>query len=215
MPDEASETLIQKLRDAVNELDCVAGSQRRVAMFALNAVIEFFLSEFKTEASKSLLVPLTRLNEALGDLDDGVVAPMLQPVPRPAGRLREASEWDTIRALAVFTSDQLHKTGLRRPTADLEVANILSNSGITLKRGRDPVTRQPKSVTARTVGGWRETTVADIGRQSGLAQQVDGLSSQLSELATCTEWTTEERRAKLCSTLADLIRRYRPSEIVP
>src|SRR5262249_32737756 len=122
---------------------------------------------------RGLLAPLVALFDALMNLDDGEVRPILKKA-RVKGRGRASAMRESVKGVVAFTVHALHATGLPLPSARKLVARVLQKEGVTAEGGRDP------QVTARTVRGWCEHVDADVSRRGEAAQTFDLLKQNFS-----------------------------------
>lgn len=141
---KAMADLLESL-DALSQV-AVDSSEREKALFALDSVITFIMRVCKREG---LPTPLIKLRNALTDLENGVVVPML--------RVEERNSFDPIgrtllKSAAAATMSLLMKTGCCREQAARQVAAQLRRGRMTFgdRRSREPW---------RTVADWRDQAV--------------------------------------------------------
>jgi hypothetical protein len=121
---------------------------RAAAAMQLDALIDF-VEALNPDDEQCFTLPLRTLN-ALYDLDQGVVAPILKP-GRVRGRGRDTTARFFTRLNAAWAMQLLMDIGLDRKNASAAVAVVLREGGITLKRrGDDGV------IGADAVAKWRE-----------------------------------------------------------
>jgi hypothetical protein len=200
---EALAYLFQELAKAIELHRADTNAGREGAIHSVETVTKF-LSLFSPVISSSLHAPLVALFDALMNLDDGVVAPILRPVPH-GGRSRASAVSGSIKGVAAFTVDRLCATGLPAASARKLVAQTLRAAGLVAERGRYP------AITERTIRGWRENVAADVGRKGEAAQTFD-LMQQDKDLAPTSGRDPASTRRELLHRLGNLIRRTRSGE---
>jgi len=197
------------LRDGKKLFETNDNAGREGAIHSLEVLLKF-LSQFRPVLDEGLNAPLTALFNALLNLGDGSVLPILKPVP-PRGRSRGSGVRDSLKGAAAFTVTRLRATGLSAPDARADVARVFRDAGVTSARGRYP------AITSRTVRGGCEEVAADIGRRGEAAQTFDQLEKKCSVVERAEPADIEGaepadiRRAYLDS-LANLINDLRGSE---
>jgi hypothetical protein len=137
---EFSKSQCEKLGLGYGEYD------RARASLALKYVIDFLM---RVTSRDGLPTPLIKLWNALGDLDRGVVAPMLQVEQRsksdPSGHMG-------LKIAAAATMSRLMETGLNRIEAARRVADCLNRGSMTFGDRRS-------KESWRTVAAWRDQAV--------------------------------------------------------
>jgi hypothetical protein len=137
---EFSKSQCEKLGVGYAEYD------RARAVLALKYVIEFIM---RVWPRPGVPTPFIKLRSALGDLDRGVVVPMLQVEQRrksdPSGRMG-------VKTAAAATMSRLMETGLDRKEAARRVVNHLRRGGMTFGDRRSEESWQ-------TVAAWRDQAV--------------------------------------------------------
>ena len=187
--DELLSRLLDELREAQRRFVEGDDGGRAGACHALCAVSEF-LRAFDEPLEEHLANLLIVLSNALGDLDDGVVAPMLRPA-KLSGGPPETTARGGLRATAVVTLECLRKTGMSQTEAAKLVARELNRRGVRPLRGRR------RGITAETVIYWRDDLSADHG--TTFAAKV--LSDMKSSVAVAPDAPPEEVRAELLQRL--------------
>ena len=150
------EGAIHPVYDAKQLFETGSNEGREGVIHALESVLKFL--EKSPVGRRGLLAPLVALFDALMNLDDGEVRPILKKA-RVKGRGRASAMRESVKGVVAFTVHALHATGLPLPSARKLVARVLQKEGVTAERGRDP------QVTARTVRGWCEHVDADVSRR--------------------------------------------------
>jgi hypothetical protein len=161
----AFDFLYSGLRDAKKLFEAGDKGGREGAIHALE-ILAKFLSRFQPVLDEGLNAPLAGLFNALLNLDDGAVLPLLKPVPT-LGRTRASAIRDSLKGAAAFTVARLCAIGQAAPEARADVAQVFREAGVTAARGRYP------AITNRTVRGWCEAVAGDIGRHGEAAQTFD------------------------------------------
>jgi hypothetical protein len=148
---EFSKSQCEKLGFGYSEFD------RARASLALKYVIDFLM---RLTSRNGLPAPLIKLRNALGDLERGVVAPMLQVEQRsksdPSGRMG-------LKMAAAATMSRLMETGLDRIEAARRVADYLSRGGMTFGDRRS-------KESWRTVAAWRDQAVKSKSENDPLGE---------------------------------------------
>ena len=147
--------------------------------------------------SHGLHAPLVALFDALMNLDDGVVRPILKKAQRP-GRGRASAMRESIKGTAAFTVHALRETGLQMRAAQASVARCLQKEGVTAERGR------ARRIAARTVRGWCEDVAADVSRRGAAAQTYDVLIGDLDLRVITSGHPPKEARKGLLGLLSEL-----------
>jgi len=110
-----------------------------------------------------LHVPLLNLHASLEALDNGLVEPILKPVPR-RGRAPSSEARAALKGCVAGTVQRLLRTGLNQQDANLAVAKLLTRRGVRPERGSGG------EVTVNTVRHWCEEVAADVGRRGTAAK---------------------------------------------
>jgi hypothetical protein len=171
---------------------------REGAILALESVLKFLETSTVVQLY-ALHAPLAVLFDALMNLDDGVVRPILQTVPR-SGRGSASAMRESIKGVVAFTVHRLCTTGVPAADARKFVARTLKEVGLSAERGRYP------AVTERTIRGWCEDVAADVSRRREAAQTFDELQRDI-PLASGSDPTPIRR--DLLAQLRELICRTR------
>ena len=162
---EALAYLFQELGRATELHQSGANAGREGLIHSVETAVKFF-SLFAPVISSSLHAPLAVLFDALMNLDDGRILPVLKPAKK-TGRSRASAMRGSLIGSAVFTVKRLTEAEMEHPAAHKAVASTLTASGIKPARGR------AKAITARTISGWCEEVRADVGRHSDAARTFD------------------------------------------
>ena len=167
---------------------------REGAIHAIESVLKFL--ELSTVVRfHGLHAPLVTLFDALMNLDDGVVRPILQRVPH-SGRSRASAMRESIKGAVAFTVYRLRATGLPATSARRLVARTLKEVGLTAERGKHP------AVTERTIRGWYEDVAADVSRKREATQTFAMLQADVSRANVSDPL---EMRRELLARLRDFI----------
>jgi hypothetical protein len=198
---EAFNALYKGLIEAKQMFDGGRNGGREGAIHAVETVLKF-LEKSGPIRSHGLHVPLAALFNALMNLDDGVVLPILKKARR-TGRGRASATRESIKGAVAFTVHGLHATGLQMPAAHKLVASALQKQEVKAERGRD------QGVTARTVRGWCEDVAADVSRHGEAAQTYDGLIADPDLRVITKGLPPKEARKGLLGLLAELLKKTR------
>jgi hypothetical protein len=176
--------LIAGLREANRLFEEGKDAGRKGVIAAVSAVIEFILP-FQRMTRDNWLAPLTSLQSALLNLDDGEALPLLRPVRRPVGgRSLASAARESAKAMVAGTMHRLCETGLDTKEACEGVAKVCREAGFKPgRKGAKDSRGQEPEVTARTVRGWWEKIAEDVGRHSQAAQLFDHLKQSWSAKA--------------------------------
>ena len=150
-----------------------------------------FIQLFQEPLEERLDVPILHLNDALGGLDNNLVSPILQPIPRQ-GRSKSSDVHNALKGLVAATVTYLCEN--RFPTADAHklVAQWLNKLDVSSERGSG-------DITSNTVRNWcaevsslgkTSTATAAIRRNEMLAE------SELKRLAAAAKKATPEDAAR-------------------
>jgi hypothetical protein len=164
---EALAYLFQELHQATLLYRSNPDAGREGVIHSVETVLKF-LSVFAPVISSGLHAPLAVLFDALMNLDEGSVLPLLRP-RRKSGRSRANAMRGSLIGAVAFTVKRLTETGLNAPAARIAVARCLKGTGVKPARGR------AGAITERTIGGWCEQVSADVGRHGEAAQTYDYL----------------------------------------
>ena len=200
----AFNALYEGLVEAKQLFDNGRNEGREGAIHAVETVLKF-LEKSGPIRSHGLHVPLAALFNALMNLDDGVVLPILKKARR-TGRGRASAMRESIKGAVAFTVHGLHATGLQMPAAHKLVASALQKQEVKAERGRD------QGVTARTVRGWCEDVAADVSRHGEAAQTYDGLIADPDLRVITKGLPPKEARKGLLGLLAELLKKTRPQK---
>ena len=175
--------------------------RREGAIHAIESVLKF-LERSTVVRLHGLHAPLVALFDALMNLDDGVIQPILQRVPH-SGRSRASAIRESIKGAVAFTVDRLCSTGLPVARARKLVSRTLKEVGLAPERGKNP------ALTERTIRGWCEDVAADVSRKGEAAQTFARLQADVS-LAHGSDPLSIRR--ELVARLSDLIRGTRSAQ---
>ena len=199
---EALAYLFQELSRAKALHQSGAKAGREGVIHSVETIVNF-LSIFASVISSRLHVPLGVLFDALMNLDDGKVLPLLKPAKK-TGRARASAMRGSLVGGAAFTVKRLADTGMHIRDAEKTVARVLNNLGVKSARGRT------RTITGRTIRGWCEEVSADLGRDGEAAQTFDLLMNdpkgQVSDLSPT------ETRTILLDRLTTVARAIRAQE---
>jgi hypothetical protein len=167
-------SFFMELREAESEF--AAGNQLDGAYLSLVAVIGL-ISLFEPVRREGLFVPLAALESALLGLGEGIVEPILKPSQkRKDGRSPSPGLNREIRGAVAYVVQRLCDFGCSREDAFNAVAADLKRIGVKPDRGSG-------SVTNRTVRGWYEKVMADVGFHGDAARRCRQLLSSPSNTA--------------------------------
>jgi hypothetical protein len=200
---EALAYLFHELDKATELHQSDAKAGREGVIHSVETVVHF-LSVFAPVISSRLHAPLGVLYDALMNLDDGKVLPLLKPAKR-TGRTRASALRASLIGAAVFTVKRLTETRMEARNAHKAVANTLKGLGVKPARG------SAGTITARTIRGWCEEVSADVGQHGEAAQAYyylmnDPKGSDINELPPT------EARDVLFNRLAAVVRTIRAHE---
>ena len=195
-----SAALYEGLIEAKQLFETGRNDGREGVIHAIETVLKF-LEKLGSIRSHGLHAPLVALFNALMNLDDGVVLPILKKARR-TGRGRASAMRESIKGAIAFTVHGLHVTGMQMPAAQKLVASALQKQGLKAERGRD------QEITARTVRGWCADVAADVSRRGEAAQAFDLL---LKECSLQNYATSKHLRRKLLDDLVGMIRQLTPT----
>ena len=201
---ETFNALYKGLDEAKQLFESGRNNGRDGVIHAVESVLKF-LEKSGPIRSHGLHVPLAALFNALMNLDDGVVLPILKKARR-TGRGRASATRESIKGAVAFTVHGLHATGLQMPAAHKLVASALQKQEVKAERGRD------QGVTARTVRGWCEDVAADVSRRGEAAQTYDGLIADPDLRVITKGLPPKEARKGLLGLLAELLKKTRPQK---
>jgi hypothetical protein len=166
--DEALGFLFRGLLDANRKFVEGEDAGREGAVASLNAVTEF-LAFF--EGTLDHRQPIISLLNALANLNDGNVLPLLNPGAAGPGRRPASHARESDKAMAASTVDRLCETGLGPNEARKMVAQACREAGIKPSRkGAKDSRGQEPGITARTVRYWCEKIDEDVGCHLQAAQ---------------------------------------------
>jgi hypothetical protein len=200
----AFNALYKGLIEAKQLFDSGRNEGREGAIHAVESVLKF-LEGLTPIRSYRLHAPLVELFNALMNLDDGEVRPILKKARR-TGRGRASAVRESIKGAVAFTVHALHATGLQTPAAHKLVASAVQKQGVMPERGRK------QEVTARTIRGWCEDVAADVSRRGEAAQTFDLLQK---ECPLQKDADPKLIHRKLLDDLIGLIRQLTPTSRKP
>ncbi len=195
--------LYDGLRDAKRLFEAGDGAGREGAIHALETMLKF-LSRFQPVLDEGLDAPLVRLFDALMNLDDGAVQPLLQHVPHRGGA-RASALRESMIGVAAFAVNRLCAAGLSAPEAYAFVARTLQAEGVTAARGRF------RQVTVSTVRAWCDNVAADVDLKGQAAQTFKELAVN-PELSPSPAADLEVAREFLAQHLVHVARSIRARE---
>ena len=120
--------------------------ERRRAICNALAFYCRFIQLFKKPLEEGLDVPILHLNDALVGLNDNLVLPILQPIPKK-GRSESSEVHNALKGLVAATVIYLCENGFRKPDAHKTVAQWLNKLEVRSERGSG-------DITAKTVRYW-------------------------------------------------------------
>ena len=168
------ETLNRGLRFFFSKLRLASGlfrqaedDQRHAAIVALDAAWRL-IALFKQPYSENLFLPLLHLQDALRNLDEGSVPPMVVKSVRRPGGAKSTDARSALRRYVAGTVGRLVEANVPLEKAHRRVAGDLVKLGVRPERGSSPI-------TARTVRGWCEEVAADVDRRDAAAIVYDGM----------------------------------------
>jgi hypothetical protein len=200
----AFNALYKGLVEAKQLFESGRNNGREGAIYAVESVLKF-LEKSGSVLSYGLHAPLVELFNALMNLDDGEVRPILKKARR-TGRGRASAMRESIRGAVAFTVHALHASGLQMPDARSLVADALQRQEVKAKRGRD------QGVTARTVRGWCEDVATDVSRRGEAAQMYDRLMGDPDLRVVTNGLPPKEAQKGLLELLAELLKKTRAHE---
>jgi hypothetical protein len=199
---EALAYIFHELRTAITLHQSNANAGREGVIHSVETTINFF-SLFAPVILSSLHSPLAVLHDALMNLDDGRVLPLLKP-SKKTGRPRASAMRGALIGAAAFTVKRLTETGMQAATAHKVVAHKLKSMAVRAGRGR------AGTMTARTIRGWCEEVNADVGRRGEAAQTYDHLISD--PRGRNNKLTPVQARSALLRRLASVVQKIRAQE---
>jgi hypothetical protein len=197
---ETFNALYKGLDEAKQLFESGRNNGRDGVIHAVESVLKF-LEKSGPIRSHGLHAPLVALFDALMNLDDGVVRPILKKAQR-SGRGRASAMRESIKGAAACTVHALRETGLQMRAAQASVARCLQKEGVTAERG------SARRITARTVRGWCGDVAADVSGRGEAAQTFDLLQQ---ECPLRNDADPELIRRKLLDDLIGLIRQLTPT----
>jgi hypothetical protein len=164
--------LYSGLREANRRFQISEDSGRDGAVHALEIIIKF-LGRYEPVRTEALYAPLIGLFDALMNLEDGRVQPILQKVRRK-GRGRASAGRESFKGAVAATVHRLSETGVPLAEAYELVARFLDKEGVSAERGKFP------KIRARTIRGWYADVAADVGRHGEASKMYDLLQTKFS-----------------------------------
>jgi hypothetical protein len=201
---EALAYLFQELHKAALLYQSNPDAGREGVIHSLETVLKF-LSVFAPVISSGLHAPLAVLFDALMNLGEGSVLPLLRP-PRKFGRLRASAMRGSLIGAVAFTVKRLTETGMNAPAAHIAVARCLKGADVKPARGRAGAI-----ITKRTIRGWCEQVSADVGRHGEAAQTYDLLTTDPTAGVT-TKLPPKKARTILLRRLVEAAKKIRAQE---
>jgi hypothetical protein len=192
--------LFRRLQEARAQFDAEGDDGRLGACNALGGLWQF-ITRFRTPYMQSLQLPILRLQDALANLEQNRVEPILRPVQR-TGRAPSSGTYASLKGQAVATVDLLLRTGLDRRDARRVVANELTKLGVRPERGSG-------TVTATTLRNWRDEILSDVGRRKAPAVTYDMVLAP-SELAKFANMPNEQARRRALGLLTHWVKSVFP-----
>lgn len=156
-----------------------AKDRRRAICVALSFYCRF-IQLFQKPLEEGLDVPILHLTDALGGLDDNLVSPILQAVPKE-GRSKSSDVHNALKGLVAATVTYLCENGFRKPDAHKALAQWLNKIGVRSERGSG-------DITANTVRNW----CAEVSSLTGAATAAIMRDEMLAE----SEWKRLAATAK-------------------
>jgi len=193
--------LFDDLRSAQRLYQEQGDSGRAGACAALGAVWRFLML-FRGPLAETLHVPILNLHASLQALDNGLVEPILKPVPRssraPASDARAA-----LKGCVAGTVQRLLRTGLSQQDANLAVAKRLTRLGVGRSGGE---------VTVNTVRHWCREVATDVGRHGTAAAMYDSMLSP-AEVDRFSALPLDQARSRALDSLAGFVQAISPRAV--
>jgi hypothetical protein len=196
--------LFDDLRSAQRLCQEQGDSGRAGASAALGAVWRFLML-FRGPLAETLHVPILNLHASLQALDNGLVKPILKPVPR-RGRAPSSEERAALKGCVAGTVQRLMRTGLGRQDANAAVAKLLTERGVRPERGSGG------EVTDDTVRHWCEEVAADVGRHGTAAAMYDSMFTP-AEVDRFSALPVDQARSRALDSLAGFVQAIFPEAV--
>jgi hypothetical protein len=148
-----------------------------------------FIQLFQKPLEEGLDVPIIHLTDALAALNDNLVLPILQPIPKK-GRSESSDVHNALRGLVAATVTYLCENGFRAPDAHKTVAQWLNKRGLHSERGSGDITSTTVRNWCAEVSSLPSTATAAIMYNKMLAD------SEREKLAAAAEKATPESAAR-------------------
>jgi hypothetical protein len=144
---------------------------RRRAICVALAFYCRFIQLFRKPLEEGLYVPILHLNDALVALNDNLVLPILQPIPKK-GRSESSDVHNALKGLVAATVTYLCENGFRTPDAHKALAQWLNKLGVRSERGSGDITPGTVRYWCAEVSklGETSTATAAIMRNKMLAE---------------------------------------------
>jgi hypothetical protein len=176
-PFDHSRPLEQLELGLTNALALTAQSERRAAIAAVDALLEFVVSIPGWER-RELGGPLFQLLTALNDLESGRAGSMLAPNPAVRNRKPDAGMRKIVKAYALFCVDVLCQSG----SSLTDACGVVAKS---LQENRFPLGGRAESAPWKSVKGWRDR-FTKLAKDDQTRATFEGLRPNLVSLAPLT-----------------------------
>ena len=138
---EALSSLFAALRESRPLYEKAEVEDRRRAICVALAFYCRFIQLFQKPLDEGLDVPILHLTDALLGLNDNLVSPILQPIPKPkGGRSKSSDVHNALKGLVAATVIFLCENGFRAPDAHKLVVQWLNKLGVRSERGSGDIT---------------------------------------------------------------------------
>jgi hypothetical protein len=196
--------LFDDLRSAQRLYQEQGDSGRAGACAALGAIWRFLML-FRGPLAETLHVPILNLHASLQALDNGLVKPILKPVPR-RGRAPSDDARAALKGCVAGTVQRLLRTGLSRQDANVAVAKQLTRLGVRPERG------SAGEVSVNTVRHWCEEVAIDVGRYGTAATMYDSMFSR-AEVDRFSALPLDQARSHALDSLARFVQAIFPEAV--
>jgi hypothetical protein len=187
----ALKSLFAPLREIRPRYQEAEAKDRRLAIRLALSFYCRFIQLFQKPLEEGLDVPILHLNDALGGLDDNLVLPILQPIPKLKGGRSESSDaHKALKGLVAATVTYLCENGFRTPDAHKALAQWLNKLGVRSERGSGDITPTTVRNWCAEVSSLESTATAAIMYNKMLAD------SERERLAAAAEKATPESAAR-------------------
>lgn len=191
-----------RLRLAAGLFHQSSEESRHAAIVAVDAAWRL-IALFRQPYAEILHVPMLHLRDALGMLDEGTVAPMLERKGRP-GRPRSPAAYAALRGKAAGTVALLVEAGFSLRDAYGLVAEALVELGVR------PEHDKGRSITATTVRHWCGKMGADTSRNGTAAIIYDDMFTDEARQRFASLPSDKARQARALNNLAAFVRAHFP-----